>query len=58
MTAPLRERDIVKSNIEMAIYWHQQGLGPEDLPRDMDPEMRRTMEIALTVIREGGEARS
>ncbi len=46
-------RDTIAAEIAMAVDWYQQGKKLEDLPADMDPELRRTMGIMLSVIERG-----
>ncbi len=46
-------RDTIAAEIAMAVDWYQQGKRLEDLPADIDPELRRTMEIMLSVIEQG-----
>ncbi len=53
---PQITRESVAADITKAVHWYQQGRRLEDLPADMDPEMRRTMELILGVIER--EARS
>ena len=50
---PQITRESVRDSIIMGVHLYQQGRGPEDLPADMDPDMRETMEVVLNVIREG-----
>ncbi len=61
ITFPVAERpllrEVIRDEILTAVYWYEQGLRAEDLPADMDPDMRRTMGLVLDVIGEGGRAR-
>ncbi len=50
---PQTSRESVRDAITTAVCWAQQGLRPEDLPADIDPDMRWTMELVLDVIRQG-----
>lgn len=50
-------REVIRDAISTAVHWHNQGLRSEDLPADIDPDMRRTMELVLDVISEGDGAR-
>ncbi len=54
---PQMLREVIRDEILTAVYWYEQGLRAEDLPADMDPDLRRTMGLVLDVIAEGGRAR-
>ncbi len=43
-------RESVKDEIMVAVHWYQQGLRSEDLPADMDTDMRERMLVILQVI--------
>ena len=46
-------RESVKDEIMVALHWYEQGLRSEDLPADMDTDMRERMVGILQVIEQG-----
>ena len=46
-------RGLVRDQILTAVSWYEQGLRSEDLPADMDPDMREMMKVILGVFERG-----
>ena len=46
-------RESAKDEIMMVLHWYEQGLRSEDLPADMDTDMRERMVGILQVIEQG-----
>ncbi len=57
ITFPVAERpllrEVIRDEILTAVYWYEQGLRSEDLPADMDTDMRERMKGILQVIEQG-----